>query len=558
MTGGRTLIIGGGFSGMTTALDLAAEGLPSLLVEREQQLGGLLRLLPEQSELLHETIAAVEKQTLIEVCTGMEPARIRGVYPDFLVTLSTPEGRRSEHVENIVFATGLEPRFPERWPNLAPAPGVMTTLDLLSRRHPAPEEAQPAPLPTGRAMLVLGFQEHTYGFSIATGLRLALELRQGGRDVCVVLDNVRFADAWTPLLYRSCREAGVVFFKCDTPPDLAIDDQGIVRFSLLDPGLQGPGGPAVVRGAVALLLLEPEYLPRAFPELFWSPQRLDQDPAGFYGASNLHLYPVHSGRAGIYLVGAVTGLKDLDRCRREAGLAVSHILTPGEERPKAVVDEGKCAACLTCVRLCPHHTIVMDRVAQIAAEACFGCGTCVAECPAGAIHLEAPAAEAIPTPAPEPEQQQESPEGRIVVFGCDGSTYRALERAAQNGPITDTPLLVRHLPCNGNLDLVELLSCLHDGASGIYVAACQDHNCRHLQGNRRAARRVARGKEILAELGLPPELLRIGHFASNMERELVRELRAFEKELSSPRQPSTVGHPTTTDAPGEHARPHSP
>ncbi len=37
------VIVGGGLAGMTSALNLARQGFPVTLVEREKQLGGLLR-----------------------------------------------------------------------------------------------------------------------------------------------------------------------------------------------------------------------------------------------------------------------------------------------------------------------------------------------------------------------------------------------------------------------------------------------------------------------------------------------------------------------------------
>ncbi len=61
----------------------------------------------------------------------------------------------------------------------------------------------------------------------------------------------------------------------------------------------------------------------------------------------------------------------------------------------AVVDGGKCVACLTCVRLCPFGApeIIDEGYAVIKPEFCHACGICVLECPAEAIRL-APSLEA--------------------------------------------------------------------------------------------------------------------------------------------------------------------
>jgi heterodisulfide reductase subunit A-like polyferredoxin len=55
----------------------------------------------------------------------------------------------------------------------------------------------------------------------------------------------------------------------------------------------------------------------------------------------------------------------------------------------ATVDAERCAACLTCVRVCPYEVPVIsdDGVAVIDPVECRGCGTCAAECPGKAIQL---------------------------------------------------------------------------------------------------------------------------------------------------------------------------
>lgn len=48
----------------------------------------------------------------------------------------------------------------------------------------------------------------------------------------------------------------------------------------------------------------------------------------------------------------------------------------------------KCAACGTCVAVCPFGAIIVDEkrgIAVIDAEKCTKCGLCVKACPLGAI-----------------------------------------------------------------------------------------------------------------------------------------------------------------------------
>ena len=56
----------------------------------------------------------------------------------------------------------------------------------------------------------------------------------------------------------------------------------------------------------------------------------------------------------------------------------------------AVIDEGECTGCGTCVEWCPTDAIVLnaDDVAQRDEKACLGCGVCSRFCPEEAISLQ--------------------------------------------------------------------------------------------------------------------------------------------------------------------------
>jgi len=55
----------------------------------------------------------------------------------------------------------------------------------------------------------------------------------------------------------------------------------------------------------------------------------------------------------------------------------------------AMVDEGVCSGCGTCVRLCPYGAIQKDErgVAGVTSVVCKGCGICAASCPERAITM---------------------------------------------------------------------------------------------------------------------------------------------------------------------------
>ncbi|RLI18389.1 molybdopterin oxidoreductase, partial [Candidatus Bathyarchaeota archaeon] len=60
------------------------------------------------------------------------------------------------------------------------------------------------------------------------------------------------------------------------------------------------------------------------------------------------------------------------------------------EEEKAVIDEGKCSGCGTCILVCPYGAISKNEqgVAQVTEELCKGCGICAARCPEQAIEMK--------------------------------------------------------------------------------------------------------------------------------------------------------------------------
>ncbi|CAB5128869.1 Anaerobic respiratory complex protein QmoB [Olavius algarvensis associated proteobacterium Delta 3] len=97
----KILVIGGGMSGMTAALDAAATGYEVTIVEKQDQLGGHAtqwrKQLPASDPYdalstprVQETISAVEASDKITVRTGTMVARLAGEPGNYTVTLKTP------------------------------------------------------------------------------------------------------------------------------------------------------------------------------------------------------------------------------------------------------------------------------------------------------------------------------------------------------------------------------------------------------------------------------------------------------------------------------------
>ncbi|RKO66303.1 FAD-dependent oxidoreductase [Desulfofundulus salinus] len=190
----------------------------------------------------------------------------------------------------------------------------------------------------------------------------------------------------------------------------------------------------------------------------------------------------------------VQALREAERCLR-CGLG-------------AEVLKERCAACLTCQRVCPYGVPVVEGRANIPVEGCQGCGICAAACPAGAIVLKG-------LPGEEVHALLEGEKGRVggvssatdpplAVFVCQRAYFQGLAPEV----ISSTPGLgqVRlvSLPTAGALDPLWLLKALDEGALGVAVITCGENNCRHVGGAARVKEQLKRFQKLLAELGYEP------------------------------------------------------
>lgn len=58
------------------------------------------------------------------------------------------------------------------------------------------------------------------------------------------------------------------------------------------------------------------------------------------------------------------------------------------------------------------------------------------------------------------------------------------------------------LPCSGKADLLYFIKSFETGADGLVLVTCAKDECRHLEGNLRAPRRVHQVGALLEEIGL--------------------------------------------------------
>jgi heterodisulfide reductase subunit A-like polyferredoxin len=191
--------------------------------------------------------------------------------------------------------------------------------------------------------------------------------------------------------YARARKAGIRFLRYeeDRKPEVFVRD-GQLRVTVYNP---------VLRENLSfhpdLLVLSAATIPADTAELA-SMLKVPRNADGFFLEAHMKLRPVDFASEGIYLCGMAHSPKMIDESLSQAAAAVSRactILAKDQIQVGgvvSVVDPEKCAACLTCVRVCPYNVPVINKegVAEIEMAMCQGCGICASECPGKAIKLQ--------------------------------------------------------------------------------------------------------------------------------------------------------------------------
>jgi heterodisulfide reductase subunit A len=394
----EVLVLGGGFSGLESALELSRLGVRTTIVERESTLGGKLKesegfygLETSPKQMLGSMIRAMEEDKNIEVLTSAEVITVQGEVGDFDITIRRGGKEFSRSFGAVIFGTGYRTEILPQVFELKAGGSIISQLELVEMLR-AREKLEGRPETIG---FILDVCDENSRLPTLSTLNNALAVREKlGSEVYVFCKDLKVDSEGAEKLYREARNRGVVFLKFDEAPQIYRAD-GRVTIEAKDVLL----GEQVMLPC-DLLVAEERALPPEGTKVLSSMLNIGMDGRGFYQDENVHLYPVASARKGIFFVGGCRGNLDLGRALTDitaAVMSIYELLAPGGAVvgvEKVRVDPEKCRVCLTCIRVCPHGAIQLLRVntekevAQISDLACGGCGVCAAICPAKAINFE--------------------------------------------------------------------------------------------------------------------------------------------------------------------------
>jgi len=234
------LVVGGGISGMTAAIEAAAAGYPATIVEKAGELGGVMGQLhkrvastspyadPEDTTVA-DLMAKIEADSNITVHLNSTVTKTAGAPGRFDVDISTESGATTNvSIGAIVQASGMKPFDANKLTEFAydKSDNVITQLEL----EALAKEANGGPIKrkdgkevqsvvfvqcAGQRSDKEGYLPYCSGFCCTASIKQAMYFKDANPDVDTVImyDDLRTPGAGGEDFYRSGQKKGIIFTK---------------------------------------------------------------------------------------------------------------------------------------------------------------------------------------------------------------------------------------------------------------------------------------------------------------------------------------------------------
>ncbi len=556
------LVVGGGVTGMTAALEASKTGYQVVLVEKSSQLGGWAGKLWKRAAYkepfadpadtgVAEMAAAIEADKNIKVYLNATVAKTDGAPGRFNIDIATESGSvTQEHVGSIVQASGFNlydiAKLPELGGGVNQNVVDQAGLEALAKaaNGGAIKRADGGAVNSVVFVQCAGQRDdsgkhlsYCSGTCCLTSIKQAMYFKDQNPDIDTI---VIFDDLRTPGngedFYRSAQKKGVTFTKGKvagvaasgnglkvTFNDLILGDENATidaDLVVLATG-QVPNSGVNIDEKVEegvdvkpISILNLNY--RQGPDV-------PQLKQGFVD-SHFICFPYESRRTGIYPAGPVRRPMDIAQAMEDAtgatmkavqaieNAAVGRAAHPrsGDLSFPSFRAEG-CTQCKRCTVECPFGAIDEDekRFPVFNEARCRRCGTCMGACPVRVISFENYSIDSVGSQIKAvdiPDEFQEKP--RILILACENDAYPALDMAGMNH--NEYSAYVRIIPvrCLGSVNLIWVTDALNSGYDGVMMMGCKhgdNYQCHFVKGSEIASIRLSKVDETLKSLNLETE-----------------------------------------------------
>jgi quinone-modifying oxidoreductase subunit QmoB len=560
------LVVGGGTTGMTAALEVAGAGYSAVLVEKENELGGFQKNVSKnvvfpfkdvQANEINRLIAAVNSNEKIKVLTGSKIEKLSGGPCVFNARIKQNGSTSDHNIGAVVLAAGWKPYDPEKLDKklgYGASANVITNVQF-EERAKSGKITRPA---DGKALNTVAFiqcagqrdpNHLAYCSSICcfTALKQAIQVKQQDpkANVFVFYQEMRTPGQGEDF-FRKAQQEGVIFVRTQAPEVLAtggklaveafdelsgdkilLDDLDMVvlatgmvpatafgeDFKLKKPEEEGKKEEMVasVDSIFVSDILNLDY--RQGPEL---PELQNGFPD-----SHFICFPYESRRTGIYAAGPVRRPMGISNAIEDAAGAAMKAIQCVELTSQGMAVHPRvgdltypeffmqrCTQCKRCTEECPFGAINEDEKGNPLPQPtrCRRCSVCMGACPERIISFKNYSVGMIGDMVKSinvPDEYDEKP--RILLLCCENDAYPAMDMVGLRRMNYNAWVRLIPLRCLGSLNLVWIADSLSKGIDGIMLLGCRhgdNYQCHMVKGSELANIRLSKVKETLDRLVL--------------------------------------------------------
>ena len=395
------LVIGGGVSGMTAALELAKQGFQVHLVEKEKELGGHMRTIQYLLEKednpknrLDALVKAVMENDKIYVYTCAEVVDVYGFVGNFKSKIKQQNGKEKEIDHGVVIvATGAVEYEPTEY--------LYGKDTRVTTQHELEQKIVKGEFKAKNVVMIqcVGArnEERPNCSRICCGqaVKNALKIKETSPDteVYVLYKDLR-AYGFKEDYYRDAAMKGVLFVNYDDDRKPRVtNENGKLKVAFWEPVIKEE-----VEIEPDVLVLSAATIPNPGNKHLAEMLKVPLTKDGSFLEAHMKLRPVDFATEGVFLCGMAHSPKYVDESIAQACAAAARattILSRDKLEMEGIVanvNEDLCSGCRVCEYLCPYGAVEMkDKegkpMAHMIEALCKGCGACATACPTKAITM---------------------------------------------------------------------------------------------------------------------------------------------------------------------------